>query len=320
MSTISSSCSFIEHSNLENFLHSVTPIINGVLCAQDGVIQLQANGESKSAHIKLQDIWEIFDEWSACGVDVPVLLENGEKVTQFYIPYLSAIQIFTKKSASSSSGDDNCYIALKCGSSTDDDSNTNSKIVTSNGFNNENGLNNANGLNLGDHNHLYLKYFETCSPYLRLPFMDKIVELGQSYGGLFTFNVNDISPASWMSIAWYPIYHIPAAVYSNNSLTTCFLTFHSLSSSFQDNSEEAGVEKDENEKVLDIVPFGLATYKMQPEVWINPHKNDSEKLKDLGSAASSWLKQLHVNHPDFNFFTRPIMTSGSANEENDCVY
>ncbi|KAL8196119.1 hypothetical protein R6Q57_025119 [Mikania cordata] len=249
MSIDSSLCSSIGHcSNLESFLHSVTPIIKHA--------SLSLNNEHM---IKLQDIWEIYDEWSSCGVGIPVLLESGEMIVQYYVPCLSAIQIFIKNYTSNSSNDYHNY----------------------------------------DH-HLYVQYYESCSPYLRLPFLDKIIELSQQYPGLLTFYINDISPASWMSVAWYPTCHIPSTVYRTKDLSTCFLTFHALSYSYQDYINEEGVE---GGCMLDLAPFGLATYKMQGDVW-NNEEGDDEKIKDLETAAGSWLKQLHVQHHDFIFFTQ----------------
>ncbi|XP_076914458.1 uncharacterized protein LOC143573474, partial [Bidens hawaiensis] len=233
---------------------------------------VQTNIGFKAAHTKLQDIWEIYDEWSCCGVDVPILLETGESIVQYYVPYLSAIQIFINKTTPTGSNHYN-----------DEDTN-------------DNNLTNLGCSSYEDH--LYVQFNESCSPYMRVPFLDKIIELAQNYPGLLTFNINEISPASWMSVAWYPIFHIPASIYSKN-LCTCFLTFHTLSSSFQVDNDEEG-----DQEALDLVPFGLATYKMQGDVWNNRDKGDDEKIKDLESAAYSWLKQLRVQHHDFNFFTQ----------------
>nr|XP_043630828.1 uncharacterized protein LOC122602173 isoform X2 [Erigeron canadensis] len=305
MSIISSSCSCIEHcSNLENFLHSVTPITNHASVPINTSRVEEANGESNKAHLKLQDIWEIYDEWSACGVGVPVILKNGEQVVQYYVPYLSAIQIFMKKPKSSTSLEEEIdVVALRHGSPTeddddDDDSSPKTKEVTSKGFEIDHNYCHI----LVDRGNLYIQFYETCSPYLRVPFIDKIIELAQSYQGLFTFSINDISPASWMSVAWYPIYHIPGRVQICKDLCACFLTFHALSSSFQENKEE-GVQNDEN-KLDQFVPFGLATYKMQEgDVW-NNSDSDKEKIKDLHVCASSWLKKFHIQHPDHIFFTQ----------------
>ncbi|XP_076894553.1 uncharacterized protein LOC143546880 [Bidens hawaiensis] len=174
MSVTTSSCSSIEHcSNLETFLHSVTPVIKHASVPLTGTNEVQTNIGFKSAHTKLQDIWEIYDEWSCCGVGVPILLETGESIVQYYVPYLSAIQIFT----STGSNHDN-----------DEDDNDNINLT-----------------NLGCssyEDHLYVQFNESCSPYMRVPFLDKIIELAQNYPGLLTFDINDISPASWMSVAW----------------------------------------------------------------------------------------------------------------------
>ena len=43
----------------------------------------------------MDDLWNCFDEWSAYGVVVSIALNNGETLVQYYVPYLSAIQIFT---------------------------------------------------------------------------------------------------------------------------------------------------------------------------------------------------------------------------------
>lgn len=53
-----------------------------------------------------------------------------------------------------------------------------------------------------------------------------------------------------------------------------------------------------------LPPFGLATYKMQGSVWGSAKSGrDQERLMSLRSAADSWLKQLRVQHHDFDHFT-----------------
>lgn len=49
-------------------------------------------------YFTLGDLWNRFDEWSAYGAGVPISLSNGETLVQYYVPYLSAIQIFTSSS------------------------------------------------------------------------------------------------------------------------------------------------------------------------------------------------------------------------------
>lgn len=42
----------------------------------------------------LGDLWESFKEWSAYGAGVPLLLNGIETVVQYYVPYLSGIQLY----------------------------------------------------------------------------------------------------------------------------------------------------------------------------------------------------------------------------------
>lgn len=50
-------------------------------------------------YFTLGDLWNCYDEWSAYGAGVPVFLNNDETLVQYYVPYLSAIQIFTSSSS-----------------------------------------------------------------------------------------------------------------------------------------------------------------------------------------------------------------------------
>lgn len=96
-------------------------------------------------------------------------------------------------------------------------------------------------------------------------FASQISSLAQRHPGLMSLRSVDLSPASWMAVAWlaskhsiiisiliyasnryginkivdrsnksyrYPIYHIPTGR-TIRDLQTCFLTYHTLSSSFQ---------------------------------------------------------------------------------------
>lgn len=49
----------------------------------------------------LGDLWESFKEWSAYGAGVPLILNDSDSVVQYYVPYLSGIQIYGKSKKSS---------------------------------------------------------------------------------------------------------------------------------------------------------------------------------------------------------------------------
>nr|GMD66177.1 Pyridoxine/pyridoxamine 5'-phosphate oxidase [Ipomoea batatas] len=104
------------------------------------------------------------------------------------------------------------------------------------------------------HGHLYFQFCDTVSPYWRIPFIEKIAEFAEVHPGLMTFKTTDLSPASWISVAWYPIYQIPTKGNHKDRLSTCFLTYHALSSS----SIRGGVNSDKDgnkkgKKVLEMV-------------------------------------------------------------------
>jgi hypothetical protein len=95
---------------------------------------------------------------------------------------------------------------------------------------------------------------------------------------------------------------------------TCvmFLTDHGLETMTTDcchpvaNGKQNG-HMDKKSNTVSLPPFGLAAHKIQGSLWTNPMTGDRRKMDFLFSAADSWLKQLGVQHHDFNFFiTHPM--------------
>ncbi|XP_019172471.1 PREDICTED: uncharacterized protein LOC109167854 [Ipomoea nil] len=179
------------------------------------------------------------------------------------------------------------------------------------------------------HGHLYFQFCDTCSPYWRIPFIEKIAEFVEVHPGLFTFKTTDLSPASWISVAWYPIYQIPTKGHHRDRLSTCFLTYHALSASIPGgavNPDKDGNKK--GKKDMEMVkggegnnnikksggvlyPFGMATYRLDDEIWINANTfDDYERIIDLYNDAKCWLKRLKFWHHDFNFFTSQFSVQG----------
>ena len=48
----------------------------------------------------LGDLWDSFREWSAYGAGVPLILNDSDGVVQYYVPYLSGIQLYGDSSRS----------------------------------------------------------------------------------------------------------------------------------------------------------------------------------------------------------------------------
>lgn len=72
--------------------------------------------------------------------------------------------------------------------------------------------------------HKYKRYVLSHNLSLKL----QILNLSSQFPALRTYRSCDLSPSSWVSVAWYPIYRIPLGQ-SLQNLDACFLTFHSLS-------------------------------------------------------------------------------------------
>ncbi|KAK3225477.1 hypothetical protein Dsin_005339 [Dipteronia sinensis] len=314
-------------SNLDSFIHCVTPHPPSrslpQSCIHDLNSQWQPIGKDIVGYFCLGDLWNCYREWSAYGAGTSVVLESGEDIMQYYVPYLSAIQIYTNKSvAASRNPREGSYVVEFESDSWSDDSGSDklSRSLSNNSSRtwdaiSEDSGSEQDGLSPTSNKlgYLYFQYFEMSSPYWRVPLTEKITQLARNHQGMMTLRSVDLSPASWMAVAWYPIYHIPSQK-NEKDLSTCFLTYHTLSSSFQDSvdennssntccSEVAGKPKGASSGSISLIPFGLTSYKMQGDVWVKPDSCDQERLINLHSAADSWLKQLNVHHHDFNFFT-----------------
>ncbi|KAI3812217.1 hypothetical protein L1987_16924 [Smallanthus sonchifolius] len=297
-------------SNLQCFLDSTTPIVSSQFLSKSEIINLNRLWHPWEREMveffTLGDLWSCFDEWSAYGAGVPIKVhdEEDETIVQYYVPYLSAIQIFTSNSSLN-------YLREETDSETRDSfSDTFSEESESEKVSRWDGCSSDEGdaqIHSNDRlGQLYFQYFDKSTPYGRVPLVDKVCALSKRYPGLMSLRSVDLSPASWMAVAWYPIYHIPMGR-TIKDLSTCFLTYHTLSSSFQDldidDQNGSSNRKRKEGEGIRLPPFGLATYRMQGDVWISSRNHkDQEKLVSLVRVADSWLRQLGVQHHDFNHF------------------
>uniref|UniRef100_A0A7N0UM45 Uncharacterized protein n=1 Tax=Kalanchoe fedtschenkoi TaxID=63787 RepID=A0A7N0UM45_KALFE len=297
-------------SNLDSFLHCTTPLIPSQFLPKSEIRNLNQLWhpfpKEKVECFTLADLWNCYDEWSAYGAGAPVILNDSDTLVQYYAPYLSAIQIFTTRSALQNLRDETDSESRDSSSDTSSDESESDKLSRWDGGSSEEGGLEHDGVSpLNDRlGYLYFQYFETLTPYQRVPLTDKITGLARRHPGLMSLRNVDLSPASWVAIAWYPIYHIPMGR-TMRDLSTCFLSYHTLSSSFQDDDDMDIYERRERKEGegISLPAFGLATYRMQGDVWISGRNgHDQEKLVSLLSVADSWLRQLNVQHHDFDFF------------------
>ncbi|KAI7732566.1 hypothetical protein M8C21_024172 [Ambrosia artemisiifolia] len=291
-------------SNLQCFLDSTTPVVPAQFLSKSEIRNLNRLWHpwerDEVEFFTLGDLWSCFDEWSAYGAGVPIKAHDtdDETIIQYYVPYLSAIQIFTSNSSLNYLREETDSETRDSMSDTFSEESESEKVSRWDGCSSDEGET-PNDYRLGQ---LYFQYFDKSTPYGRVPLVDKVCALSKKYPGLMSLRSVDLSPASWMAVAWYPIYHIPMGR-TIKDLSTCFLTYHTLSSSFQDMDIEDQYECSNRKRKgegIRLPPFGLATYKMQGDIWMS--SKDQEKLVSLVSVADSWLRQLGVQHHDFNHF------------------
>ncbi|OMO57394.1 hypothetical protein COLO4_35402 [Corchorus olitorius] len=275
-------------SNLDCFLHCTTPTVKSQFLPKSEIRNLNRLWHpwerEKVEFFTLADLWNCYDEWSAYGAGVPIVLNNAETLVQYYVPYLSAIQIFTRKKQN--------------------------QVMARGILSVIHAVMRARVKSYGDGMDALLRMEGPSKTAFGMLMIGWINGLARRYPGLMSLRSVDLSPASWMAVAWYPIYHIPMGR-TIKDLSTCFLTYHTLSSSFQDMEPEDEMDESAAERKkgkegegISLPPFGLATYKMQGNVWVSGNcGRDQERLVSLLSVADSWLKQLRVQHHDFNYFT-----------------
>lgn len=69
-------------------------LLTGGVCTQPKLKGGRTSEVDGNSYFFLDDLWESFREWSAYGVEVPLLINGNESVKQYYVPYLSGIQLY----------------------------------------------------------------------------------------------------------------------------------------------------------------------------------------------------------------------------------
>ncbi|KAJ6321283.1 hypothetical protein OIU77_011387 [Salix suchowensis] len=82
--------------NLDRFLEYTTPVVPAQFLPKTSIGGWRTRGlqHHQNLYFVLGDLWESFKEWSAYGAGVPLLLNGSETVVQYYVPYLSGIQLY----------------------------------------------------------------------------------------------------------------------------------------------------------------------------------------------------------------------------------
>lgn len=76
------------------FLDCTTPVVRTHYLPLTSTKGWRTRGQEFCSYFLLNDLWDSFEEWSAYGVGVPLLLNGVDSVVQYYVPYLSGIQLY----------------------------------------------------------------------------------------------------------------------------------------------------------------------------------------------------------------------------------
>lgn len=327
--------SVVSVSNLDRFLKSTTPSVPAQYFSKKTLRGWRTCDVEFQPYFMLGDLWESFKEWSVYGAGVPLVLDGSDCVVQYYVPYLSGIQLYSESTESAaksrqsaedsdgeyyrdSSSDGSSDYEVEKGSkfsrvrqgryhlTYDDPSRIGSLSISDENSTMQEGFSSDDSEVGSSRGHMLFQYLEQDTPYSREPLADKISDLADRYPGLTTLRSCDLLPISWMSVAWYPIYRIPTGP-TLKDLDACFLTYHSLSTPLKGiGSGQAPIVVYPSE--IDGVPkvslrtFGMASYKFKGPMWIQNGVSEHQLANSLAQAAENWLRLLHVNHPDFQFF------------------
>ncbi|XP_042052360.1 uncharacterized protein LOC121797733 isoform X1 [Salvia splendens] len=303
------------NSYLNLFLEHTTPVVASQHFTKTSMISWRNRGAEFDPYFMLGDLWESFREWSVYGVGVPLHWNESDSVVQYYAPSLSGIQLYTdptRRAVEHRRHGEESDANSSRGISTDGDSegtdrgandargSCNQKNNIGHGFRRYAGGNNPSMESSVDGDdismppgRLMYEYFERELPFHREPLADKMSKLASQVHQLKTYMSCDLSPSSWISVAWYPIYRIPVGPALQN-VDACFLTFHSLAKPVKGGYDASSK--------LSLPSFGLVSYKYKAADWNENGVDEGQKVKSLSRAADHWLRLLQVDHPDYNFF------------------
>ncbi|GAV57000.1 DUF789 domain-containing protein [Cephalotus follicularis] len=277
--------------NLDRLMESVTPFVSAQYFPEARRRGLRTHEVDLQPFFCLGDLWESFREWSVYGVGVPLLLNGSDSVKQYYVPSLSGMQLYVDPHRPRRTGDDSDAESSRetsSAGSSDCEADRRAKGVDVTwGQHNLMNLNSQklNRFTLRDKpptisssdetevcnspGLLLFEFLEQEQPHHRKPFYDKVSSLASQSPEIRIYRSCDLLPASWVSVAWYPIYRIPMGPTLQN-LDASFLTFHSLStqsrSTIQQQYHAPCFRKvyggDESLKIS-LPVFGLASYKLR---------------------------------------------------------
>ncbi|CAN6469958.1 unnamed protein product [Victoria cruziana] len=205
--------------NLERFLESTTPSVPAQYLSKTRMRGWKTCSIDFQPFFTLGDLWESFKEGSAYGAGVPLVLDGNESVVQYYVPYLSALQIYADSSRTTlrqgrlgEDSDGDCY--------RDSSSDGSSDCEFERGVNYSKEQRNQHPPIMGATMRMERLSARPNNIVFREDSSDDSDDLARRFPELKTLKSCDLLAASWISVAWYPI--------QNTNRANAILTYHSL--------------------------------------------------------------------------------------------
>ncbi|XP_022032704.1 uncharacterized protein LOC110933807 [Helianthus annuus] len=238
------------------------------------------------------DLWESFQEWSAYGVGVPFLL-SGIPTTQYYVPFLSGMQLYVdpeKVGCPAKEPDQGTSSVLERSFDALNLNHQKLKQVMSWDTKTE---------ACGSRGKLAFEFMEREQPYTRKTLSDKASVLVSQFPELSQFRSCDLSPSSWISVAWYSSF-LEVAKWVGRGRVIFGYSGSEFSSKNADgvNGTLALSSK------IRLPVIGLASYKLKGSIISPCDPQERKKENDLFEAANKWLTNLRAHLPDYQFFLR----------------
>lgn len=289
------------------------------------------------ANISLRDIWGWYEKPGNYGlevraedwIDVKGMDIDSVSFSAHFVPFLSAVQLFSHSQKSNNSNDIRHH-----NSEIRDRGEEHSHIHIEEALKeleNSPAIISADGSDISclssepscsSDMELVFEFFESEQPQQRKPLYDKvrdIIELSTSnhhvYGEssrLDCTDLHNIHPASWYAVAWYPIYRIP-----EGNFRASFLTYHSLGHFIH----RCTPEHQRGDQYSVVSPaLGMQSYNAEGECWFYPKdlvessfRNSEilkQRLRTLEEAAVIFARgSVYKDHvrvtnrqPDYEFF------------------
>lgn len=200
--------------DLERFLKASTPCVR------------LPSGAAAVAELRLSDLWKLFEHSSLFGLECAALGGPRGPSSCYFVPYLSAIHLFTPTGGPDGVEDDNA----STNSSKSSLASNNSSGTGTEEEEEEEVFSFPQGLDSWPTD-MKRGFSWAAAEHVadRLPLHTRVTELATRDGcaledhPLWSSKMVDLHPYSWFAVAWYPLYRIPDA-----PLTARFLTFHSM--------------------------------------------------------------------------------------------